>query len=114
MSKFQIYHNPKCSKSRETLALIKNNGQEPEVIEYLKDHPTEGDLLKIIEMLDGDPESLVRTKEERYRELKFDLKSKETIARMLAQYPELIERPIVIHKGRAVLGRPPEKVLDLF
>ena len=80
MSKIKIYHNPRCSKSRETLALLQDKGQQPEVIEYLKDAPTAGDLLEIIDILEGEPASLVRTKEDRYRELKFDLTSKETIA----------------------------------
>lgn len=108
-----IYHNPKCSKSRAALALLRERGLEPRVIEYLKQPPSAGELKNILGMLGARPRELLRTKE--VREAGLDdpgLSDDAIIAGMLAQ-PITIERPIVIAGDRARLGRPPERVLEI-
>lgn len=111
----KIYHNPRCSKSRQTLALIQEKGAEVEIVEYLKDVPTEKELKALIDLLGITPVQLLRKGEAVYKE-KFkskDLSDSEWINAMV-EYPKLIERPIVVKGKKAVLGRPPENVLDLF
>ena len=107
----KIYHNPRCSKSRQTLQLIKDAGVEPEVIEYLTDVQTEDELKEIVEMLGIKPYDLLRRGEADFKE-NFkgkELSDDEWIAAMV-KYPKLIERPIVVKQKKAVLGRPPENV----
>jgi arsenate reductase len=110
----KIYHNPRCSKSRETLALIKDNGIEPEIVEYLKNIPTEDELKRIVDMLGIKPKDLLRKGEEIYKkEYKtLNLTDDEWI-KVMTENPKLIERPIVVKNNSAVLGRPPENVLKL-
>ena len=108
-----IYHNPKCSKSRAALALLRERGLEPRVIEYLKQPPSAGELKNILGMLGARPRELLRTKEAREAGLDDPgLSDEAIIAGMLAQ-PITIERPIVIAGDRARLGRPPERVLEI-
>ena len=112
--KFVIYHNPRCSKSREALALLRQRGIEPRTVEYLQTAPTEADLREVISRLKIKPQDLLRKGEDVFKE-KFsgrNLSNEERIIAM-ADYPILIERPIVIHGERAVIGRPPERVLEL-
>ena len=112
----KIYHNPRCGKSRQTLALIENAGIEPEVIEYLKTPPTAEELDAILKKLKMEPQELMRKGEAIYKELKLverELTRDEAIAVML-EHPKLIERPIVIQGRKAVLGRPPENVKELL
>jgi len=111
----KIYHNPRCSKSRETLQLIKDAGVEVEIVEYLKAIPTVDDLKMILMKLNLKPTDILRKGEAVYKE-KFknsDFNDDEWIKVML-EYPKLIERPIVIKGNKAILGRPPQNVLDLF
>jgi arsenate reductase len=111
-----IYHNPRCSKSRQTLQLLQEHDIAPEVVEYLKTPPSREQLLAILEMLGLEPRELMRTKEAEYQEQGLDdasLTRDQLIDAMLAT-PKLIERPIVIRDGKAAIGRPPEKVLDLL
>ena len=111
-----IYHNPKCSKSRQTLELLKENGVTPTVIEYLKTPPTSDTLKAILGQLGMAPRDLMRKKEDVYAELKLDnpsLSDDDLIGFMIA-HPILIERPIVLANGKAALGRPPEQVLDIL
>tara|TARA_B110000285_G_C14506278_1_gene330353 strand:- start:64 stop:402 length:339 start_codon:yes stop_codon:yes gene_type:complete len=111
----KIYHNPRCSKSRETLQLIKDAGVEVEIVEYLKAIPTVDDLKMILMKLNLKPTDILRKGEAVYKE-KFknsDFNNDEWIKVML-EYPKLIERPIVIKGNKAILGRPPQNVLDLF
>lgn len=111
----KIYHNPRCSKSRQTLALIKEKGIEPEVIKYLEEPPTPAELKELIKQLGISPEELVRKNESIYKE-KFkgrELDDDEWLEAM-ASHPKLIQRPIVTESGRTVIGRPPENVLELF
>jgi arsenate reductase len=110
-----IYHNPHCSKSRQTLQLLQDHHIEPEIIEYLKTPPSREQLETILDMLGLEPRQLMRTKEVEYKELGLDdesLSRDQLIDAMLAT-PKLIERPIVIKDGKAAIGRPPEKVLDI-
>ena len=112
----KIYHNPRCGKSRQTLALIKDAGIEPEVIEYLKTPPTVEELDAILKKLKMEPQDLMRKGEAIYKELKLaerELTRDEAIAIML-EHPKLIERPIVVQGRKAVLGRPPENVNELL
>jgi len=111
----KIYHNPRCSKSRETLNLIKDAGIEVEIVEYLKTIPTVEDLKTILMKLNLRPTDILRKGEAVYKE-KFknsDFNDDEWIKVML-EYPKLIERPIVIKGNKAILGRPPQNVLELF
>ena len=111
-----IYHNPRCSKSRETLQLLQQQGVQAEVVEYLKDTPERGELERILDLLGLEPRQLMRTRESVYKELGLDdpsLGRGELIDAMLA-HPVLIERPIVINDGRATIGRPPERVLEIL
>ena len=111
-----IYHNPKCSKSRQTLELLKENGITPTIIEYLKTPPTAEELKKILAQLEMSPRDLMRKKEGIYSELKLDDSSlsNDDLIGFMIQHPILIERPIVLTNGKAVLGRPPELVLDIL
>lgn len=112
----KIYHNPRCSKSRQTLALIRDAGVEPEVIEYLEHPPTPAELDKILNLLDLEPRDLMRTKEAVYKELGLSTKelSREEAVQVMCDNPKLIERPIVVKGKKAVIGRPPENVNDLL
>jgi len=113
----KIYHNPRCSKSRQTLQLLKDNNVEPEIIEYLKTPPTERELQDILQALGMAPRDLMRKGEAEYKENNLaddSLTDKQLIAAML-KYPKLIERPIVVSSdNKYALGRPPESVLDIL
>ena len=112
----KIYHNPRCSKSRQSLALLQEAGLDPEVIEYLKDPPTTAELSEILDSLQMEPTDLMRTGEAVYQELGLrekQLNRQEAIETMI-QHPVLIQRPIVVKGNRAVIGRPPENVKALF
>ncbi len=111
-----MYHNPRCSKSRTTLELLKTKGKEPQLVEYLKEPPTAETLNAILDMLGMEPRELMRKKEKEYTEAGLDnpdLSRDELIAAMV-EHPRLIERPIVIANGKAAIGRPPEKVLEIL
>lgn len=114
-TEFLIYHNPRCSKSRATLALLNERGIEPKVIEYLKTPPTAKELETLVKKLGIAPEALVRKGEETYKQ-KFAGKTLTDAQwiQALADNPILIERPIVVHGDRAVIGRPPENVEKLI
>jgi len=111
----KIYHNPRCSKSRQTLALLKENAIDPEVILYLDKAPTTQELLDLLNKLQLSPIQLVRKGEAIWKE-KFkgkDLSDDDIIKAMILN-PKLIERPIVVKGNKAVLGRPPENILQLI
>ena len=110
-----IYHNPRCSKSRQTLTLIQEKGIAPEIIEYLKSPPSESELDQILSKLAVKPEALMRKGEDEFK-LHFmgkNLSRTESI-HLMVQYPKVIERPIVINGNKAIIGRPPECVLDIL
>lgn len=107
-----IYHNPRCSKSRETLQLLKDRGVEATVIEYLKTPPSAAELDEILRKLGLEPRALMRKNEAPYAELNLGDAGLDRAALInaMAQNPVLIERPIVLSKGKAAIGRPPENV----
>lgn len=111
----KIYHNPRCSKSRETLALIRENNVEPEIIEYLNGELTVKELTEVLEILGVEPSEILRKGEKIYKEnFKGKELSKEEWIEAMVANPKLIERPIVIKNKKAVLGRPPSNVLNLL
>jgi len=111
-----IYHNPRCSKSRQALTLLRDKGVEPQIIEYLKTPPDTATLEHLLTMLGLEPRGLMRKKEKEFKENDLgnpDLSRDALIAAMIA-HPKLIERPIVVKDDKAALGRPPEAVLDIL
>ncbi len=116
MSEFIIYHNPRCSKSRQTLQLLQEKGIEPEIRLYLQQAPDAGELLDLLAKLGIGARELLRRGESAYREQELaDPKlDDDALVAAMVQTPKLIERPIVVRGDRAVLGRPPENVLDLI
>ncbi len=116
MSAVTIYHNPRCSKSRQTLKLLQENGVEPRIIQYLKDPPDEHTLARILGMLEMEPIDLMRTKEDKYEELGLEEKKDDpnALIKAMTKHPILMERPIVIKENQARIGRPPESVLEIL
>lgn len=113
---FTIYHNPRCSKSRQTLSLLEENHIQPEVVLYLETPPSASDIKTLLGKLGMTPRQLLRTGEDAYTESNLSdpsLSDAQLIAAMAA-HPKLIERPIVVKGNKAVLGRPPENVLGLL
>lgn len=111
-----IYHNPRCSKSRQTLALLRDRGIEPEIVEYLDTPPDAAQIKTILGLLAMGPRDLMRKKEAPYRDAGLDdpsLNDDALVAAMVA-HPILMERPIVLANGKAAVGRPPEAVLDIL
>ena len=111
-----IYHNPRCSKSRAALELLHQQGLEPHIVEYLKNPPSVAELAALLDLLDLEPRDLMRKKEEVYRQEDLaaaDL-TRQDLIQALHDHPHLIERPIVVANGKAALGRPPEKILDIL
>jgi len=111
-----IYHNPRCSKSRATLELLREQGIEPTIVEYLKTPPSQAELARLLDLLGMQPRELMRSKEAEYREQDLDspdLKPKDLVKAM-HETPKLIERPIVVANGKAALGRPPKQVLEIL
>jgi arsenate reductase len=111
-----IYFNPQCSKCRLTLDLLETRGQQPEIIEYLESPPDAATLESILEMLGLEPRDLMRSFEKEYTQAGLDnpgLSRAELIDAMIS-YPRLIQRPIVVKNGKAAIGRPPEKVIDII
>lgn len=110
-----IYHNPRCSKSRQTLALLEEKNLHPEIRLYLKEPPSIEEITTLLTQLAITPLELMRTKESIYKALNLNKNSSDTDRiKAMHEHPSLIERPIVIHNDKAKLGRPPEQVLDLF
>jgi len=111
-----IYHNPRCSKSRATLKLLEEHGIEPEVIEYLQTPPDRATLDKILKMLGMEPRELMRAQEAVYKQAGLDNPklSREQLISAMIEHPILIEPPIVVTRGKAAIGRPPENVLEIL
>jgi arsenate reductase len=116
MAKPTIYHNPRCSKSRQTLALLEEQGHVPVVIDYLKTPPTATELQTLLKKLKMKPRELMRKGEEVYKTLRLDNEklSDENLIKAMVENPILIERPIVVAGAKAKIGRPPESVLDIL
>lgn len=110
-----IWHNPKCSKSREALKLLEEKGADINVVRYLEETPTRDEIAALLTKLGVSVRELMRTKEELYKELGLaSVNDEEKLIDALAQHPKLIERPILIEGNRAVIGRPVEKVIDFL
>jgi arsenate reductase len=115
-----IYHNPRCSKSRQTLQLLEERHIEPTVVEYLKTPPDAEALDKLLQLLNMQPRDLMRKGEDEYKELNLSNESlsREQLIAAMIENPKLIERPIVVSfehgKGKAAIGRPPESVLEIL
>ncbi|MEQ1889783.1 MAG: arsenate reductase (glutaredoxin) [Alphaproteobacteria bacterium] len=116
MTSVIIYHNPRCTKSRQTLALLQERGVKPQVIEYLQTPPTVKELEAILIMLGMKPRDLMRKDESLYKEQQLDNErlSYGQLVHAMIRSPILIERPIVVNDGKAAIGRPPEKVLEIL
>ena len=111
-----IYHNPRCSKSRQTLALLQDRGLEPRIIRYLDNPPDRETLTALLEMLEMQPRNLMRTGESIYRQNNLDdpALTDDALVDAMLEHPVLIQRPIVVHGNDARIGRPPEQVLDIL
>ncbi|MZR29987.1 arsenate reductase (glutaredoxin) [Sneathiella litorea] len=112
----EIFHNPRCSKSRQTLALLRENGVEPVVVEYLSTPPTKEQLTEALRLLDMAPRDLMRKGEAEYKDnnLGDASLSEDALLQAMVDHPKLIERPIVFANGKARIGRPPESVLEIL
>lgn len=110
-----LYHNPRCSKSRETLALLEAQGVEPEIVRYLETPPDRETLQILLQKLGlSSARQLMRTKDELYKTLQLENASESTLLDSLASHPALLERPVVVNGDRARIGRPPEAVLAIL
>ncbi|WP_295420810.1 arsenate reductase (glutaredoxin) [Sulfurovum sp.] len=115
MAKVTIWHNPRCSKSRNSMALLEEKGVEAEVVKYLDTPPTKEELKALLKMLGMNARELMRTKEAIYKELGLkEVEDEEKLIEAMVEHPKLIERPIVIKDGKAVIGRPLENVEALL
>jgi len=110
-----IWHNPRCGKSRDALKLLEAEGVTPTIVRYLDDTPSEAQLREVLALLGIEARGLMRAKEKLYKELGLaQVEDENALIKAMAENPKLIERPVVIKDGKAVIGRPPEKVIDLF
>jgi len=116
VTKISIYHNPECSKSRAALALLEENDISPEIIYYLEMPPSIEDLKSLLEKLGLQLHDIIRSDEDDYDELGFDDEtlSEEIVLDLLQKHPHLLQRPIVVKGGKAIIARPPEAVLGLI
>lgn len=112
----RIFHNPRCSKSRATLALLEENSVATDIVEYLKTPPSEVELDEILSQLGLEPRDLMRKGEAEYKEAGLDNPDldRKALIKGMVENPKVIERPIVLMNGKAVVGRPPENVLNLL
>lgn len=116
MATTRLYHNPRCSKSRGALELLRERGVDPDVVHYLETPPSVDELRALLGLLGMKPRDLLRTGEEEYATLGLADPSLDDDALLAAMHahPRLIERPVFVHAGRAVVARPPERVLELL
>ena len=114
--KSTMYHNPRCSKSRQTLALVQEHAKTVEIIGYLKTPLTASEIKKLTNLLNKNIREIIRTKEQEYKALALNNTelSDEQLITAVSEHPKLLERPIVVVGNKAVIGRPPQNVLDLF
>ena len=110
----RIYHNPRCNTSRKTLALLREKGVEPEIVEYLKTPYTASQLKSLLGQMKMSAKALVRKKEAASADIDPEALSEEALIRAMAEHPIIVERPIVTSNGKAALGRPPENVLSVL
>jgi len=110
----QIWHNPRCSKSRQTLELLRENGVEPEIVLYKDNAPSEADIRAVLAALEISPIELIRRNDAAFKGLNLVDADDNTLIKAMATHPAIIERPVVRLADKAALGRPPERVLKLF
>ncbi len=111
-----IYHNPRCSKSRQTLTLLRDRGIEPTIIDYLSTPPSVDELDRILTLLNKQPRDIIRARENEFKDAGFDddSLSRQQLLKLMVANPKIIERPIVVANGQAAIGRPPESVLAIL
>ena len=117
MKRIQIFHNPSCSKSRGALEILKDKGVDAEVVKYLDSPPDRATLERILDAIPDKPAALVRTDDKKFKDLRLradDYTSRDAVIALLLEHPALMERPVVFVGDKAVIARPPEKVLDLL
>ena len=115
MAQITIWHNPRCSKSREALSIMDENGCEKEIVKYLETNPDKETLKNLLKMLGLSARELMRTKEDIYKELKLKDETDDTkLIEAMAQNPKLIERPVLIKNGKAIIGRPTSIIADFL
>jgi len=116
MSQVQIWHNPRCSKSRQALSILEELETPKDVVKYLQEHPSKEQIKNVFQMLGyKSPRDMMRTKEDIYKELNLkDETDEEKLIEAMAEHPKLIERPIVIKGDKAIIARPPEKVKEFL
>ena len=110
----KIFHNPRCTKSRLTLALLEERGFKPEIVEYLQSPPTKKELEGIVKMLGLRPHDIARKKEASEADIDLSSIDDSSLISAMIENPIVIERPIVVHNGKAAIGRPPENVLEIL
>ncbi|WP_375281917.1 arsenate reductase (glutaredoxin) [Pseudooctadecabacter sp.] len=109
-----LWHNPRCTKSRQTLALLQERGLQPAVRLYLQDPPTEAEIIAVRNALGVTADEMMRRGEKLFKEMGLATASEDALLAAMAAHPILIERPVLIHNGRAAIGRPPEDVLAIL
>jgi len=110
-----IYHNARCSKSRQTLQLLQDKGIEPTIVEYLKTPPNQSELKNILNLLDKPAKEIVRSNEDAFKQSGLSLKSSDDeLIQTIVEQPTILQRPIVLANGKAIIGRPPEIVLEIL
>lgn len=115
MANVTIWHNPRCSKSRDAAALLEEKGIDAEVVKYLETPPTKEELIAVLKMLGITARELMRTKEDIYKALDLkEVSDEDALIEAMVEHPKLIERPIVIKDGKAAIGRPIENIIDLL
>ncbi len=112
----KIYHNPRCSKSRQTLALLQERNIEPEIVEYLKTPPRVEEIEDLLRKLGAEPREIIRSGEAEYKDAGLDDQSlsRDQLIRAIHEHPKLLQRPIVVVDDKATIGRPPEQVLEIL
>jgi len=115
MAKITLWHNPRCSKSRQALTLLEENGIELDIVKYLDTMPDEKSIKTLLDILGIEARALMRTKEAIYKELELkNVEDEALLIKAMNEHPKLIERPIVIKGNQAIIGRPPERVLEIL
>lgn len=112
----KLYHNPRCSKSRGALELLQQHGHDPEIVAYLEQPLPAAELRELLELLGMGARELLRTGEDEYRQLGLDDPSLDeaVLIEAMASHPRLMERPILVHRGKAIIGRPVERILEIL